>query len=241
MVQFRTALSESFATGTSKLSLVFAVLVVMSTTGRFSDAHNCTSSQDCGGKENGYQCCSGLCVQGRSCLGQDCKINHDCSTSEVCCNKKCVDNWNCLGQSCSFGDDCQWNETCCYGSCKENTACNDLTIIILICPLAIIVAVSIFSCICRNMYNTSSLKQRSPYSLLSYSTETTLSSTLSSPINFPGRPKKIPSHSTIRMFYTPASAATLPEDISKKAGKECKTTNPAAKTWYGSVCETVPP
>ena len=241
MVQFRTALFDSFVTGTRELSVAFAVLVVMSTAVRFSDAQMCTSAQDCGGKENGYQCCSGLCVQGSSCLGQDCKINHDCSTSEVCCNKKCVNNWNCLGQTCSLGDDCQWNESCCYGSCRRSHECVNMTVVAIIFAVALIAFVSLLACLFRKI---TSIKQWSSFQS-SQSEVTSCTTLLNDTGNLPSSggsssdvPQKFPSHSTVQIFCTPAGDDLhLPETPEK----ERKGSNPTAMAFYGSICETIQP
>ncbi|KAJ7384099.1 hypothetical protein OS493_023422 [Desmophyllum pertusum] len=203
LVLFERTQADSFVSlnGSKETVVLLAILVFMSTV-CLSDAHNCTSTGDCDGEDD-MQCCNGLCIQSSSCLGHNCKINDDCSTSEVCCNNKCVDNWNCLGQTCSFDDDCQWDESCCYGSCKENNECVDLTAIVIICSLAFVFFVSICSCVCRKV---TSFKQRFPLSSEMTSCTTSLNLTgITSSSSREGLssdfPQKSPSHPTLHTFF----------------------------------------
>ena len=232
--------------------LVFlAIYTFILTTVCLANAQNCTSAKECGrdGKEDGKQCCNGLCTLSISCVGQNCKINDDCAASEVCCSNKCVDNWNCLGVTCSFDADCQWDESCCYGSCRENNECVHLTAIVIICSVAFVFFVAMCSCVCRII---TSVKQRFPPSdssseitscttsvnltgVNSYSATNLLSSQgLSSDI-----PHKSLPHTNLHTFFAPRIDDPLPvcSETTEKESKCVKT----ATTCYGSISETVQP
>lgn len=237
----------------TKLLVYLAIYAFISTTVCLAKAQNCTSARDCDrdGKEDGMQCCNGLCTQSSSCVGQICKINEDCATSEVCCSNRCVDNWNCLGEACSFDADCQWDESCCYGSCKENNECVHLTVIVIICSVAFVFFVAMCSCVCRMI---TSVKQRSPPSgssseLTSCTTSLNLTGVTSSSttnlLRGQGLSSDIPHkslshvHPTLHTFFASRSDDPLPV-CSETTKKEPKGIN-TAMTCYGSIRETVQP
>ncbi|XP_022794845.1 uncharacterized protein LOC111333518 [Stylophora pistillata] len=192
------------------------------------DANKCSRAQDCNAGNGSYECCSGSCVQGSSCLGENCEINRDCSTAEICCDTKCVDSLDCKGQTCSFENDCQTDEVCCYGSCREKVLCSDYTLIILICPVAIIAFVSISSCVFRRIcFKTSISMKRYPFSH-GFSSESTSSRSL---ISLP-RPLR-----RTHLFYTTPRRVNFPEDFKHKVAKICEGPKPGKTTQYGSFRE----
>lgn len=234
----------------TNLVVFLAIYSFISTTVCLANAQNCTSARDCSrdGKEDGKQCCNGLCSQGNKCLGQNCNINEDCATSEVCCSNKCIDNWNCLGQACSFDADCQWYESCCYGSCKEENECVNLTALVIIFSIGFVFFVAVCSCVCRKI---TSVKQRFPTSGSSEMTSCTTSLNLSgvytssSSTNLLSNQglsndisEKTLSHPTLRTFFVPRGDDIL-HVCSETTEKESKGINTLAMTCYGSVCDTV--
>ena len=91
-------------------------------------------------------CCDGKCVQGRSCLGQTCKLNSDCSSSQSCCSWTCKSGRNCIGESCSSESDCQGEEKCCRGTCSKGYCVDNSTIIgLAVCGGFCVICIAIIS------------------------------------------------------------------------------------------------
>lgn len=235
LLEYFWILSSSFIminTDSRSSLTAFTFLVFMSAAACLSspDANKCSRAQDCNAGNGSYECCSGSCVQGSSCLGENCEINRDCSTAEICCDTKCVDSLDCKGQTCSFDNDCQTDEVCCYGSCREKVLCSDYTLIILICPVAIIAFVSISSCVFRRIcFKTSISMKRYPFSH-GFSSESTSSRSL---ISLP-RPL-----TRTHLFYTPPRRVNLPVDFQHKVAKICEGPKSENTTQYGSFRETL--
>lgn len=217
----------------SRTSFVaFTFLLTMSTAACLSSsgANKCSRAQDCSTGNGSYECCSGSCVQGSNCLGENCEINRDCSTSEICCRKKCVDSLDCVGRTCSSDNDCQRKEVCCYGSCRIELLCSDFTLLILICPVGIIAIVSISSCVCRRICSKTSISmKRYPFSL-----EFSSGSLLSSSLISSSRPLKLSSNFVAHLFDTPPKDVHFPEDLTHKVAKIHGGPKPEKKTQYGS-------
>lgn len=224
-----TAVNSLLSFYSTKLLVLLAICALISTTTCLANAKSCTTPGDCGrdGKEDGKQCCNGLCTQNSSCLDQNCIMNVNCATSEVCCSNKCVDGFNCLGEACTFDDDCQWDESCCFGSCRKNNECTNLTIMLIIYISAFVLFIIV---ICPFVYKklTSGNQWLSSPDSSSRITSATNSSNL-----YPDIPRESPSHPTLHTFFARENGnpLTICSETTEKKSRGVNITI----TSYGSI------
>lgn len=215
----------------------FFVALVLATL-CYADARSCTTTRDCSAV-NGEQCCRGVCNQTVTCLGNECRLNDECSTSQVCCNRKCVSNWNCLGETCSSNAHCQRGETCCYGSCREEMHCVEVTGAIIVYSTAVILFVLICSCVCRDPISRNPLRQQIPGSSTTVIIPAGIKNELPSSGDWSNYPQKIKCYSTLQISFEPGNEGPLP--LKSENVKGIDGVKRPTLTLYGSTCEAIEP